>query len=1491
MAAPQIGSTISNQILRFNKDFSLIITENRFTDVDNDIVSVTATYSDGSALPSWWNFVAGYRDGGGVWHNASFTVPRTTGVVGVYSIRITATDSGGLTASQTKTFTLYENTVPVLVALLVDQIFYFGVGAPSSQPYQFGAGDFSDDPDNDFPTNAYSAFARVDDNDVDLPTGITFSPGARKFTGQANELEGSAGVHTIRVYATDGLATIFDEFTITVEQYNQQVITNYNPLPVTAYTNQEFTYPIPSDMFTDPDADGGSLVYSATLEDDSPLPSWIAMLSGTLVGTPDSGDEGTINIKITATDTGGKFSSAILTITVQAYAVPSVTGGIPDITVIPGRRKRYIIPRQGMFTSSGGEELSYAVITTLPSYIAFDTNKRRFIISPSNANTGEVTVVTVRVSDSLGYVDNSFTITIGPIPTKIVTNDNPIDNIYLQIDESLNYTFASDTFSITGGGTITYEAVAVTPIGIEVPLSYMHPWINFNPTTRTFTGDYDPEDFRSMKTKSYQIFVKATGDDGSEAYAGFVITLGSTENVGQPMGKTSADCRYVFRWEAGGKVRLYDNGVASGYVNNVDSGDLAINFEQASITTIGTGATTVMLDLQPGDTIGLKTDEGVIAGKISLKGVQGLPGAPIYLTNVDGPVTLYKAGTNTGFCLKPQNNNHLVIFGQGTYENPCGLSIGSGTGASSAIQYNNGNYDGIEIAYVYVNTASFAGISIKNQLDDGYYRHTHDMRYVCVHHCLVTATDGEAIYCGYGFYHNGKPLGPNSTTVYPHDIRHIHIHDNECYTNGWDAFQLKNNVSDSLVERNFSYKSSRDRRNGQNEGANLAEGFSGEFRYNVIIEGGQQCIWFGPSGNCSVHHNIFFSFNNRAIFGALRGRTDDPALSNIPGSSQYARVFNNSFLYVADPNIADVLVDLNCPLDHVDLRNNLFVVRPGGPTSINVASKVSKTIEPNVVLGSMDLAMFRDPVNWDYTPLEGSPAEGAGVDLSAYGITKDYYGNTIDWNDVDAGALQVGGTPLAYRFERLAALNLAPNTPLAPSGLSANVISDSRVDLTWTINSTDEENIVVEYKTNASSSWTVHATLEAGITGRSITGLIANTLYNFRVKATNLAGSSSYTTTNATTGTAPLVIPTAPSNLTLITKSDTSLTISWILNSTNEAEVIIERYIGGVWTEFKVVTAGTFQDTLINLTASTIYVLRIIATNSVGDSLPSNELTVTTDTEASPLGIMYAYTEAQETVTGFARTLNAIPSSIRTRETFRVIEDNTLEEFPDDAVFPGKEGDFRMSDDGTQLAVCMKNNYWVRIPLIGGSVSFANVLGSPTLNVELTTYIENQINNALAESKKFVRYIAGETISTNTTSTQTLYTKTVPANTIKVGSIIRFAPYFSWSAPDSSLAGSVVRVKLGGVTLLEFTVAAATTNDSYYREQTVYVKALTGANNNFYRIISGTSDQGGALTTEPATGTIDHTIANNITVELTLTDGTEEFIMHGMEFTILIETE
>lgn len=123
--------------------------------------------------------------------------------------------------------------------------------------------------------------------------------------------------------------------------------------------------------------------------------------------------------------------------------------------------------------------------------------------------------------------------------------------------------------------------------------------------------------------------------------------------------------------------------------------------------------------------------------------------------------------------------------------------------------------------------------------------------------------------------------------------------------------------------------------------------------------------------------------------------------------------------------------------------------------------------------------------------------------------------------------IYAGGTDYAWLNVTVPKV-LAPN---APTGCTATYVSDSQASVSWTNGTTDSDHprdaTLVERK-DGSNDWAQVASASGTASGYTDNGISANTQYQYRVRAKNVAGYSAYST-----GGSIYTTPAAPSSVTL----------------------------------------------------------------------------------------------------------------------------------------------------------------------------------------------------------------------------------------------------------------------------------------------------------------------------------------------------------------------
>ncbi len=209
---------------------------------------------------------------------------------------------------------------------------------------------------------------------------------------------------------------------------------NDAPIVATAITAQTaledtpFSFTVPANAFSDADA-GDTLSYTTTLSDGSALPGWLAFDPAThsFSGTPANGDVGSLDVKITATDSLNVSISDTFRITV-ANVNDAPTAVNQTITVLENTSYTLTAGNFGFSDVDTGDSLQAVSLDSLPGAGTLALNGVALTLSQDisianlavgklkftpTANTGgsNYSNVAFKVSDGLAF-SGSYTVTI-----------------------------------------------------------------------------------------------------------------------------------------------------------------------------------------------------------------------------------------------------------------------------------------------------------------------------------------------------------------------------------------------------------------------------------------------------------------------------------------------------------------------------------------------------------------------------------------------------------------------------------------------------------------------------------------------------------------------------------------------------------------------------------------------------------------------------------------------------------------------------------------------------------------------------------------------------------------------------------------------------------------------------------------------------------------------------------------------------------------------
>ncbi|GEM_PF-1302495 len=360
-----------------------------------------------------------------------------------------------------------------------------------------------------------------------LPTWLIFDAATQTFSGTPDNAD--IGNINVTVTATDeGGLTTSDAFAITINEN-----TNVNNVPIVdagigdQSTDEDnvFSFIIPADAFSDPDV-GDILNYSASLTDDSTLPDWLSFdaVTQTFSGIPENNDVGILDLKVTATDTGGLSVSDEFSVVINnVNDAPVLNTEISDQSTGEDQPFSFTVPVNTFADDDNihGDTISYSIASTLPSWLSFEVDTQTFSGTPLNEDVGNVDIKVVATDTDGLSVSDTFSLTINNVNDAPEIN-NLINDQAIDEDASFSFTIPANTFSdddTIHGDTLTYSATLADD-------SVLPNWLDFDTTTQIFSGTPDNNDVGTIDVK-----VTVTDNDGLNISDEFSITINNVNDA------------------------------------------------------------------------------------------------------------------------------------------------------------------------------------------------------------------------------------------------------------------------------------------------------------------------------------------------------------------------------------------------------------------------------------------------------------------------------------------------------------------------------------------------------------------------------------------------------------------------------------------------------------------------------------------------------------------------------------------------------------------------------------------------------------------------------------------------------------------------------------------------------------------------------------------------------------------------------------------------
>lgn len=367
--------------------------------------------------------------------------------------------------------------------------------------------------------------------------------------------------------------------------------------------------------------------------------------------------------------------------------------------------------------------------------------------------------------------------------------------------------------------------------------------------------------------------------------------------------------------------------------------------------------------------------------------------------------------------------------------------------------------------------------------------------------------------------------------------------------------------------------------------------------------------------NMTSFHDYGARSITKTISGTVRSaRYDisfDVPLGAKPGIYVCRASLTDSLGHWGTTEIGNITV-LRTPAGQPSSPHNL-VFNATKPTAGSLAWGQPDTVGDPALVGYV-AEYSLDGSSWLTLPKSGTKV--TTLDVSGLKADTDY------WFRVRGENGGTVGQDTSFMNLQWATLQIRTPKPMvaeAPSGLVVSDVTSSGYKFAWTAPAYNGGSAITDFTVEVSSdsgkSWKPAKQMISTSTSLSVSGAAAGTTYLVRISAANGVGSSEYLTGSVTT---LATKPSAPRTLASSKITATSLTLSWLLPSTNGGAAITDYKVelssdaGNSWAVIKDGVSNNLAINVSGLRKNRTYLFKVSAINTAGAGDASASYTVTT---------------------------------------------------------------------------------------------------------------------------------------------------------------------------------------------------------------------------------------------------------------------------------------